>query len=48
MHIWQIALFSVLLAACTPREIRCDSKLTAINPPIGQVISQGSAAGRKP
>ena len=48
MHIWQIALFSVLLAACTPREIRCDSKLTAINPPIGQVILQGRAAGRKP
>jgi hypothetical protein len=48
MQIWQVALFSVLLAACTPREIRCDSKLTAINSPIGQVASKGSAAGRKP
>ncbi len=47
MHIWQVAFLSVLLSACSAREIRCNSKLTAINPPGGQVLSHG-VAGRKP
>jgi len=48
MQIWQIAFLSLLLAACTPREIRCDSKLTAINSPAVKAVSQRSTPEKRP
>ena len=48
MQIWQIAFLSMLLAGCTAREIRCDGKLTAINPPGGKSVTQGDISGKRP
>jgi hypothetical protein len=48
MQIWQITFLSFLLSACTTREIRCDSKLSAINPPASKAVSQRSTSGTKP
>ena len=48
MQIWHIAFLSILLAGCTPREIRCDGKFTAINPPAGKAVTQGDKSGKRP
>jgi hypothetical protein len=48
MKIWQIAFVSMLLAACAPKEIRCDSHLTAINSPGAKASSQRSTTELKP
>ena len=48
MQIWQITFLSILLAGCTPREIRCDGKLMAINPPGGIPILYRGAQDKRP
>jgi hypothetical protein len=48
MRIWQIAFLSILLAGCAAREIRCDGKLTAINPMVGKSLSQRDIREKQP
>jgi hypothetical protein len=47
MRLWMMFFVSMSLAACASREIRCDGRLTAINPPHGAVV-QRDASGTHP
>jgi hypothetical protein len=47
MRFRTIFFLSMLLAACASPAIRCDGKLTAINP-RGGVVAPGGASGSKP